>query len=129
MVKGSILALAEALRQAAVPRVKTSVLELSDSAATRIKNLLESRHKNFLKLGVKKRGCSGLSYTLNYADEKGKFDELVEEKGVKILIEPTAVMHLLGTRMNFVEDKLRAEFVFENPQAKGTCGCGESFTT
>jgi iron-sulfur cluster assembly protein len=97
-------------------------------------------------------------------DEKGKFDELVEEKGVRILIEPTAVMHLLGTRMNFVEDKLRydvhsfnawnvgmfrahfkratsnathyvddiacrAEFIFENPQAKGTCGCGESFTT
>lgn len=70
-----------------------------------------------------------MSYTLNYADAKGKFDELVEEKGVKILIEPNALMHVLGTRLDWQEDRLRAEFVFVNPNAKGTCGCGESFTT
>ena len=70
-----------------------------------------------------------MSYTLNYADEKGRFDEIVEEKGVRILIEPNALMHVLGTRMNYSEDALKAEFTFDNPQAKGTCGCGESFTT
>lgn len=63
------------------------------------------------------------------ADAKGKFDEVVEKDGVRILIEPAALMHVLGTRMDWVEDKLRAEFVFENPNAKGSCGCGESFTT
>lgn len=126
----SLWHLAEAMKQAvSSTRVKKSAIELSDEAASRIRALLDARHKSFLKLGVKKRGCSGMSYTLNYADEKGKFDELVEEKGVKILIEPTAVMHVLGTRMNYIEDSLKAEFVFENPQAKGKCGCGESFTT
>ena len=70
-----------------------------------------------------------MSYTLNYADDKGKFDEVVEEKGVRILIEPNALMHVLGTRMNYIEDELKTEFTFDNPQAKGTCGCGESFTT
>lgn len=70
-----------------------------------------------------------MSYTLNYANSKNKFDELVEEKGVKILIEPQALMHILGTKLDFVEDRLRSEFVFVNPNAKGTCGCGESFTT
>ncbi|XAR64944.1 hypothetical protein NMG60_11008849 [Bertholletia excelsa] len=65
----------------------------------------------------------------HYADEKGKFDELVEEKGVKILIDPKALMHVIGTKMDFVDDKLRSEFIFINPNSKGQCGCGESFMT
>ena len=65
----------------------------------------------------------------NYADDKGKFDELIEDKGVKILIDPKALMHVIGTEMDFVDDKLRSEFIFVNPNATGQCGCGESFMT
>ena len=70
-----------------------------------------------------------MSYTLNYADEKSRFDEIVEKDGVKIIIEPAALMHILGTHMDYVTDRLKSEFIFTNPNSKGSCGCGESFTT
>jgi iron-sulfur cluster assembly protein len=104
-------------------------LSITNRAAEHIQSLLSKRGKESMgiKVGIRTRGCSGLSYTIEYADEIGKFDEVVEEKGVRVLIDPKAVMFLIGTEMDFVEDKFKSGFVFNNPNAKGTCGCGESF--
>jgi len=109
--------------------VRMQALSVTESAAQRIRALLAKRGKPSLgiRVGVRSRGCSGLTYTLEYADEKGKFDELVEDKGVTILIDPKATMFILGTEMDFVEDKLQSGFTFRNPNEKGRCGCGESF--
>jgi iron-sulfur cluster assembly protein len=108
---------------------RPQALQVTDAAAERIQALLAKRGKPSLgiRVGVRSRGCSGLTYTLEYADEKGKFDEIVEDKGVTILIDPKATMFIIGTEMDFVEDKLQSGFTFRNPNEKGRCGCGESF--
>jgi iron-sulfur cluster assembly protein len=108
---------------------RMQALSVTESAAERIRALLAKRGKPSvgIRVGIRSRGCSGLTYTLEYADEKGKFDELVEDKGVTILIDPKATMFILGTEMDFVEDKLQSGFTFRNPNEKGRCGCGESF--
>jgi iron-sulfur cluster assembly protein len=106
-------------------------MEVTPEASRRIKALLDARQKEYLKIGVKTRGCNGMTYTMNYADEseRKKFDELVTtEDGVKIIVEPNALMSIIGTKMDYVSDRLRSEFVFENPNSKAQCGCGESFT-
>jgi iron-sulfur cluster assembly protein len=110
-------------------RATKQVLSVTDAAAARIQALLAKRSKPSVgvRIGVRARGCSGLSYTLEYADEKGKFDEVVEDKGVTILVDPKAVMFILGTEMDYVEEKLESGFTFRNPNEKGRCGCGESF--
>ena len=104
-------------------------MTVTDAAADRIQALLAGRGKPALgvRVGVRSRGCSGLTYTIEYADEKGKFDEVVQDKGVMILVDPKAVMFIIGTEMDYVEEKLESGFVFRNPNEKGRCGCGESF--
>jgi len=104
-------------------------MTVTDAAAKRIQALLTQRGKPSagIRIGVRARGCSGLTYTLEYADEKGKLDEVVQDKGVTILIDPKATMFIIGTEMDYVEDKLQSGFTFRNPNEKGRCGCGESF--
>jgi iron-sulfur cluster assembly protein len=104
-------------------------MTVTDAAAERVQSLLTKRGRPAvgIRVGVRSRGCSGLTYTLEYADEKGKFDEVVQAKGVTILIDPKASMFIIGTEMDYVEDKLQSGFTFRNPNEKGRCGCGESF--
>ena len=104
-------------------------MTLTEAAADRIRALLANRGKPAvgIRVGVRSRGCSGLTYTLEYADEKAKLDEIVQDKGVTVLIDPKASMFIIGTEMDYVEEKLQSGFVFRNPNEKGRCGCGESF--
>ncbi len=108
---------------------RPQAMTLTDAAARRVQALLAKRGKPSvgIRIGVRTKGCSGLSYTVEYADEKSKFDEVVEDKGVTVLIDPKATLFILGTEMDYVEDKLQSGFVFKNPNEKGRCGCGESF--
>ena len=107
----------------------TPLITLTDAAAERVKTLIGNSDKPVLglRVGVNSRGCSGLSYVVEYAEEQKRFEDVVEDKGVKIFIDPTAVMFLLGSEMDYVEDKFHTGFVFNNPNEKGRCGCGESF--
>ena len=110
-------------------RKPPSAITLTEAAADRVKALL-TRHDSAaagLRIGVKSKGCSGLSYSIEYADAKGPHDEVVEDKGVTIFIDPKATMFILGSEVDYVEDKLQSGFVFRNPNEKGRCGCGESF--
>ncbi len=105
------------------------MLNITAAAAEQVKALLDSRGKPSagIRLGVRSKGCSGLSYTLEYADEKQPHDETVELDGVTLFIDPKATMFVIGTEMDYVVDDLQSGFVFTNPNEKGRCGCGESF--
>ncbi|XP_065105762.1 iron-sulfur cluster assembly 1 homolog, mitochondrial [Paramisgurnus dabryanus] len=106
-----------------------AALTLTPSAVNKVKQLLQDKPEYIgLKVGVRTRGCNGLTYSLDYTKEKDKSDEEVLQDGVRVIIEKKAQLTLLGTEMDFVETKLFTEFVFNNPNIKGTCGCGESFS-
>jgi iron-sulfur cluster assembly protein len=105
------------------------LMTLTDAAAERVKFLMAQTDKPIIgvRVGVTTRGCSGMSYSMDYAEDQKPFEEVVEDKGVKIFIDPAATMFLIGSEMDWVEDKLASRFVFNNPNVKGECGCGESF--
>lgn len=105
-------------------------LTLTDAAAQRVKDLIARSATPVLglRVGVKSRGCSGLSYVVDYAEEQRPFEDVVEDKGVKIFIDPTALMFVIGSTMDYRVDKLQSGFVFDNPNETGRCGCGESFS-
>ena len=109
-------------------RPRPKIITLTDAAAERLKAIMARPETPVagLRLGVKKGGCAGMEYTIEYAAEPGANDEVVEEKGVRILIDPSAILFLLGTEMDYKTDKLSSRFVFNNPNQIGACGCGES---
>jgi iron-sulfur cluster assembly protein len=114
-------------RMATAMKPRPKVLSLTEAAADRVRQLMAAKPGVAgLKIGVKKGGCAGMEYTLAWAETVAKFDEVVEEKGVKVIIDPAAVLYLLGTEMDWKVDKLSAQFVFNNPNQKSACGCGES---
>ena len=104
------------------------VITLSDRAAVRIKEILSKDEKSLgIRIAVKTGGCAGMSYVMEYAKSSNLNDEVIEDKGVKVLIDPKAVMYLLGTEMDYKKDELSSTFVFKNPNEIERCGCGESF--
>ncbi|MBM3513780.1 MAG: iron-sulfur cluster assembly accessory protein [Alphaproteobacteria bacterium] len=105
-------------------------ISLTERAADRVRDLVAKASKPVLglRVGVKARGCSGMSYVVEYAEERRKFEDVVEQHGVKVFIDPTAVMFLLGSTLDYREGQMESGFFFENPNEKGRCGCGESFT-
>jgi iron-sulfur cluster assembly protein len=110
-------------------RPRPQVMSVTPAAAERVKALIEGRGKPTvgIRIGVRSKGCSGMSYTLEFADSQQPMDEVVDTQGVKLLIDPKASLFLIGTEMDYEEEKLKSGFVFRNPNEKGRCGCGESF--
>ena len=106
------------------------VIRLSNNAADRIKEIMSSAKNSAIgvRIGVKSGGCAGMSYVMEYAKEAKPNEEIIEDKGVKVLIDPKAIMYLLGTEMDFKKEKFSSQFIFKNPNETERCGCGESFT-
>ena len=109
-------------------RPRPQAMTLTEAAAERVRQIMAKSDRPVagLRIGVKNGGCAGMEYTLDWADEQKPFDEVIEDKGVKVLIDPKAVMFLLGTEMDYQAGQLKSGFVFNNPNQTGACGCGES---
>ncbi len=109
---------------------RPQLISLTDAAADRVKNLIAQSSDPVLglRVGVSSKGCNGLSYVVEYAKDESKLEEVVEDKGVKIFVDPMAIMYVVGSTMDYVEDRFHSGFVFENPNETGRCGCGESFS-
>ncbi|NEU13634.1 Fe-S cluster assembly scaffold SufA [Methylobacterium sp. BTF04] len=104
------------------------VLSLTDAAATRIKAIIADADRPIagLRVGVKNGGCAGMSYTMEYAEDRKPGEDMVEDRGVRVFVDPKALLFLLGTQMDFTTNKLASQFVFNNPNQTSACGCGES---
>ncbi|KAL4068404.1 hypothetical protein V8B97DRAFT_1975522 [Scleroderma yunnanense] len=111
----------------AIRSTKAAIM-ITPHAAKRLRDLLEGPTPQLIRIGVRNKGCAGLSYHLDYVEQPGKFDEVVEQDGVKVLIDSKALFSIIGSEMDWQEDALSAKFVFNNPNIKDACGCGESFT-
>ncbi len=113
---------------ATAARPRPQVMRLTEAAAERIKAVMAKAENSIaaVRVGVKNGGCAGMAYTMEYAEKINPLDEVIEDKGVRILIDPKAVLFLLGTEMDYKVDKLAAQFVFNNPNQTAACGCGES---
>ena len=109
-------------------RERPKAIRLSDAAAARIREIMTNAEGKYqgVRVGVENGGCAGMSYTMDYAETAQPFEEVVEDKGVKVFIDPKAIMFLIGTEMDFVQEKFGARFVFNNPNQTAACGCGES---
>ena len=109
-------------------RERPKAIKLSDAAAARIREIIAAADGKYagVRVGVVNGGCAGMSYTMDYADAAQPLEEVVEDRGVKIFIDPKAILFLIGTEMDFVRDKLASKFVFNNPNQTAACGCGES---
>ncbi|KAI9849017.1 MAG: Iron-sulfur assembly protein 1 [Sclerophora amabilis] len=108
-------------------RPRKAAMSLTPTAISQLRRLLSEPDPKLIRVGVKNRGCSGLAYHLEYVQKAGPFDEAVEQDGVKVLIDSKALFSIIGSEMDWVEDKLNRRFVFRNPNIKEQCGCGESF--
>lgn len=117
------------MQTAAPARKLPSPIRLTDAAAARINAVVARATKPVLgvRVSVAAKGCSGKSYVVEYAEEARKFEDVVEHNGARVFIDPKAVMYLLGSEMDYRESKMESGFVFNNPNEKGRCGCGESF--
>lgn len=113
-----------------IQRERPKVITLTDGAAARVKEIMARGDNNYIavRLGVDNGGCAGMAYTMDYAEEQNPLDEVVIDKGVKILIDPKAVLFLIGTEMDYQVEQLKSGFVFNNPNQTDACGCGESVT-
>ncbi len=109
-------------------RPRPKIVTLTDAAAARVNEIVAKGGKPFLRVGVVNGGCAGMEYTLDYAVEPAQFDELVEDKGVRILVAADAVLFLLGSEIDYETTRLASKFVFRNPNQTDACGCGESVT-
>jgi iron-sulfur cluster assembly protein len=109
-------------------RERPKPVKLTDAAAARISDIMVGADGKYtgVRVGVTNGGCAGMSYTMDYASEAKPFEEVMEDKGVKIFIDPKAILFLIGTELDFVQEKLGARFVFNNPNQTSACGCGES---
>ena len=109
-------------------RPRPKVMTLTQAAATRVREIMARSEKPVagLRVGVKNGGCAGMEYTMEWAAEKGALDEVIDDQGVTVFIDPKAVLFLLGTEMDYKTEKLKAGFVFNNPNQTSACGCGES---